>query len=238
MNHQKTLAPQLIAAPLLALSGPAQALYRCGNSYQDKPCSAAAAETPINPAVRLGYSPANAAARPTTSPSSSPFASACAQVGKEAQRIVWNREGGATREKQIDELPRGAAYEEMVKTIDSVYIKRGTAPEIRSQIEAECLVEKQRQADALATLKALNEQAGIKPGTTSVVAPAAAPAVSAPPVTVAAAAAGDPRAACTRLRAQDDALRASQPSRGDATVVKTIHEQRQAMDAKLSAAKC
>lgn len=234
MNRQTTHHLSLGTVLLLILSGPAHALYRCGNSYQDKPCSTAATETPVNPAVRLGNSPAPATARATAtpSPSPSPFAARCAQIGNEAQRIVWNREGGATREKQIAELPRGAAYDEMVKTIDSVYIKRGTAPEIRGQIEAECLAEKQRQADALATLKALNEQAGIKPA-------AATPAtVSAAPATPPTATPADPAAQCKSLRAQDDALRASQPGRGDAAVMKTIREQRAAMDAKLSAAKC
>ena len=143
----------------LALATPAQALFRCGNSYQDKPCTAAVAESPVNPAIRNATAPATPA---VVKPAASPFAAACARMGNEAQRVVWNREGGATREKQIAELPRGHAYDDMVQTIDAVYTKRGTAPEIRGQIEAECLVQKQKQADAVAALKVLAEQADPK----------------------------------------------------------------------------
>ena len=156
MNRHKTLALQLSAIVLLALSGPAHALYRCGNSYQDKPCNTTAAESSVNPTIRNATVPVTPAA---VKPAASPFAAACARMGNEAQRVVWNREGGATREKQIAELPRGHAYDDMVQTIDAVYTKRGTAPEIRGQIEAECLVQKQKQADAAAALKALAEQA-------------------------------------------------------------------------------
>jgi hypothetical protein len=143
----------------LTLATPAQALFRCGNSYQDKPCTTAAVESPVNPAIRNATVPSTPAAAKAAA---SPFAAACARMGNEAQRIVWNREAGATREKQIAEVPRGHAYDEMVQTIDAVYTKRGTAPEIRGQIEAECLVQKQKQADAAAALKALAEQADPK----------------------------------------------------------------------------
>jgi hypothetical protein len=155
-NHLKTCLGLLAT---MALASPAQALFRCGNSYQDKPCNTAAAESPVNPAIRNATVPATPTA---VKVAASPFAARCAQIGNEAQRIVWNREGGATREKQIAELPRGAVYDDMVQTIDAVYTKRGTAPEIRGQIEAECLVQKQKQADAAAALKALAEQADPK----------------------------------------------------------------------------
>lgn len=154
-----TLKIGIALCAALVLATPAQALFRCGNSYQDKPCSNAAAEAPVNPAIRNATLPTTPA---PVKPAASPFAAACARMGNEAQRIVWNREAGATREKQVAELPRGHAYDEMVQTIDAVYTKRGTAPEIRGQIEAECLVEKQKQSDAAAALKALAEQADIK----------------------------------------------------------------------------
>lgn len=158
MKNQLKTCLGLLA--LMVLATPAQALFRCGNSYQDKPCNTAAAENSVNPAIRNATVPATPAA---VKPAASPFAAACARMGNEAQRVVWNREGGATREKQVAELPRGHAYDDMVQTIDAVYTKRGTAPEIRGQIEAECLVQKQKQADAAAALKALAEQADSKP---------------------------------------------------------------------------
>ena len=157
MKNQLKTCLGLLA--FMVLATPAQALFRCGNSYQDKPCTTAATESPVNPAIRNATVPATPAAAKAAA---SPFAAACARMGNEAQRIVWNREAGATRDKQIADLPRGHAYEDMVQTIDAVYTKRGTAPEIRGQIEAECLVQKQKQADAAAALKALAEQADTK----------------------------------------------------------------------------
>jgi hypothetical protein len=157
MKNQLKTCLGLLA--LMVLATPAHALFRCGNSYQDKPCATTAAESPVNPAIRNAtVSAAPAASKPVASP----FAAACARTGNEAQRIVWNREAGATREKQINELPKGHAYDDMVQTIDAVYTKRGTAPEIRGQIEADCLVQKQKQADAAAAIKALAEQADPK----------------------------------------------------------------------------
>ena len=144
----------------LFLATPAQALFRCGNSYQDKPCETAGAASAVNPAIRNATVPVAPAAM---KPAASPFAAACARMGNEAQRIVWNREAGATREKQIAEVPQGHAHGELLQTIESVYTKRGTAPEIRGQIEAECLAQKQKQADASAALKALSDQADPKP---------------------------------------------------------------------------
>lgn len=221
-------------ALLLALPSPAQALYKCGNSYQDKPCTGAAIEAPVNPAIRNATAPAPVAPQRAAA---SPFAPECGRIGVEAQRVVWQREAGATQEKQIAEVPRGNAYDEMVKTINAVFSRRGTAPEIRAAVEAECLVEKQRQADAVAMLKALNEQAGNRPGQL----PAVAPAPTQSPVATNTAIAdpqADARTTCKSLRAQDDAMRASQASRGDAATMKTIREQRSRMEEKLSAAKC
>ena len=81
------------------------------------------------------------------------------------------REGGATREKQLTDLPKVGTQADMLKTLDSVYNKRGSAPEVRAAIESECVAEKQKQADAATMLRSLTEQAGG--------AAAAAPAASA-----------------------------------------------------------
>ena len=147
----------------LTLATPAHALFRCGNAYQDKPCSTEAAESAVNPAIRNATAPSTAATPAAAKAAASQFAAVCARIGNEAQRIVWNREAGATREKQITEVPQGHAHDEMVQTIEAVYTKRGTAPEIRGQVEADCLAQKQKQADAAAALKALAEQANPKP---------------------------------------------------------------------------
>lgn len=48
----------------------------------------------------------------------------------------------------------------------------------------------------------------------------------------------DSRASCKFLHAQDDSLRASQASRGDAATMKILRDLRSGIDEKLRAAKC
>ncbi len=155
-------------------------MFRCGNTYQDKPCASSAAESAVNPALRLSSAApqapaANATPSAATAKSAgnaaSPFAGVCARIGEAAQQMVWKREGGATREKQLTDLPKVGTQADMLKTLDSVYNKRGSAPEVRAVIESECVAEKQKQADAATMLRSLTEQAGG--------AAAAAPAASA-----------------------------------------------------------
>jgi hypothetical protein len=148
---------------LLILSGaPAMAMYRCGNVFQDTPCESGK-EIRLSPSGRPATAPSDAPtapAAPAPAASPSPFAAACARVGEQAQRIAWKREGGATREQQLAEpstvLPRG----EQAKTIDAVYARRGSAPEIRAAIQSECVAEKQKEAEAAEMLRQLRKQAG------------------------------------------------------------------------------
>lgn len=248
-----------MAAGLLALSlaAPAHALYRCGNTFQDKPCVAGVTETPVNPALRLAKSQAAATAAPGTAPGAGAaparaaglsFAAVCAQMGVDAQRVVWNREGGATQESQISAPaglgPRG----DMVKVIESVYNRRGSAPEIRSAIEAEYLVEKQRQADAAAMLRSLNEQAGNSPSAaaatpTAPAAPSATGAATAdasvkPQAAGEMSAAADPKTACPGLKSQDESLKSRVRAGGSAGAMEAYQVQRRRLDKALLDAGC
>lgn len=129
-----------VCAAVVVLVPPVQAqkMYRCGNAYQDRPCEGA------QPATREVRNFAGAAA-----PAQRPVADAhCARLGEEAMKIVWARENGATREQQ---LGWGTQSQQLV---DSVYYKRGSAPEIRAAVEAECVADKERQAAALAATAA------------------------------------------------------------------------------------
>lgn len=65
-------------------------------------------------------------------------------------KIVWARESGATREQQ---LGWGTQSQQLVDSAYSYY-KRGSAPEIRAAVEAECVADKERQAAALAATAA------------------------------------------------------------------------------------
>lgn len=127
----------------------AQKLYRCGNTYQETPCTG----TQPSKEIRAGV--------PSSSSAAGSRADAdCAQRGTNSQKITWARESGATAEKQIADVDaKGASGQqkaEQKQLIEAVYRKRGTAPEIRAAIEADCMAEKDklRQAAALAAAAA------------------------------------------------------------------------------------
>jgi hypothetical protein len=218
----------VLLCAMLATSA-AQAVYRCGNVFQDRPCDGAGAQTQVAPANRPATLPAAAA----PAPSSSPFAAACARVGQEAQKMVWKREAGATQERQLAELPNNGTRDEMAKVIDSVYRKRGTAPDIRAAVEAECLVEKQQAADAAAALKALQQQAG-----------ASTPAVASPPAPATSTAVqkisgeAPPNYACPAWRSELEAVNADFRRGGSAATMERLQERRRKVEKHLREARC
>src|SRR5687767_4339262 len=104
----------LALAALLAglLSGTAQAaLFRCGNVFQDRPCDAGVEQQQLRPGGGGGGASTGGASAATRA---SPFAAVCGRVGEHAQRIAWKREGGATLERQVSDIPSGADRQEMV----------------------------------------------------------------------------------------------------------------------------
>lgn len=128
----------------------AQKLYRCGNTYQETPCTGA---QPATKELKAGASPAQSAGGAQSD-------AECAQRGADSQKISWAREGGATAEKQLADADAKSISAqkkaEEKQLIEAVYRKRGTAPVVRSAIEADCMAEKdkQRQAAALAAAAA------------------------------------------------------------------------------------
>jgi hypothetical protein len=120
-----------------------QQMYRCGNTYQDTPCQSGGETKRIGNASRPAG--ADAAARTVEGE--------CASRGEASLKIVWAREAGATMERQLGE----AKTPPQRRLIASVYQKRGSAPAIRSQIEAECQ-EEQDKIKQLQTLAAAAAQ--------------------------------------------------------------------------------
>jgi hypothetical protein len=145
-----------LTAPLTAVAG--QTMYRCGNNYQDSPCEN------DQPSSRIGKTssstPAQAQSPPQNQAQSQAAIAECTNRGKDSLKISWTREAGATAEKQLAELDtkglssRQAAYEK--RLISSVYEKRGSSVSIRSDIEADCMAEKEKikQAQVLAAAAA------------------------------------------------------------------------------------
>jgi hypothetical protein len=237
----KALFMLRIAAIALALAGShaAHAVYRCGNVFQDTPCDAAG--TQMNPG---GVKPAPAAARgaapaaAATAPAgASRFAVACSQLGEEAQRMVWKREGGATQERQMGELPAGNR-QEMAKVLESVYRKRGSAPEVRAAIEAECIAEKQQAADNAAVLRALlPANAGAQNGSSPPAAADQAPAADGSAAQKRQAATG-PSPACPSLRRDLDSINTQMRSGGNSATMERLQAQRRGVEKSLAESHC
>jgi hypothetical protein len=106
-------------------SAAAQSLYRCGNTYQDKPC-----EKGDQKVVGL-----NRAAAANEKPA---LDLSCARLGEQAKKIIWMREGGALKEKLLSE----ASSEEQRKLIVDVYSIRGNSADVRGAIENDCMAQK------------------------------------------------------------------------------------------------
>jgi hypothetical protein len=136
----------LVALIALAFQAPtgAQKMYKCGKQYQDRPCDDGQQGKVVGNAT-------SGAKSGTVSDLD------CSRRGGDALKIAWAREGGATMDKQLSE----AGSSEQRKLVQEVYHKRGTAPEIRASIEADCVVEKERAAQAAELARALmNSQGG------------------------------------------------------------------------------
>jgi hypothetical protein len=232
---------RIAAIAIAVLSGnAAHAVYRCGNVFQDTPCDAAG--TQMNPGgVRPPPPTARAVApgAPAAAPAGpSPFAPGCSRLGEEAQRMVWKREGGATQERQLADLPAGNR-QEMAKVLDSVYRKRGSAPEVRAAIEAECVAERQQAADQAAVLRALLPANATAQGA----APSPAAAVASPADAEASAAqkrqaAVGPSYACASLRRDLDSINAQLRSGGNAAAMERLQGQRRAAEKSLGDGHC
>src|SRR3954469_2925915 len=154
----------ILLAACALLAAPAHAmLFRCGSTFQDRPCDG---EAPVAPAAAAPATQSAPAAPAVTVPATAAtartgvaFAAACARTGEFAQQVQWKREGGATLERQVADLP-AARRTELAEVVQSVYARRGTAPEIRAAVEAECVQRKEHAAIAAEQLRLLQQQAG------------------------------------------------------------------------------
>lgn len=237
-------------ACLLVLAGtPALALYRCGNVFQDKPCESGP-EIRLSPSGRptnqpaaapeAPSAPAAATAAPSAKPATSSFTAACARVGDQAQRIAWKREGGATQEQQLAERATVLPQSEQAETIAAVYARRGSAPEIRAAIEAECVAGKHKEAEAADLLRQLRKQAG---ETAAAPAPApraapASPAESAPQASATPASTKPSDAACANLRRPLDDVNSRLRQGGTARTMEFLQTERRRAEASLRSAGC
>lgn len=112
-----------------ATTAQAQNLYRCGSTYQDKPCDNGQAGQLIkkNPSPSTSNKP--------------PLDANCIRRGEEAKKIIWLKEGGAFQDKVAADAKTG----EQRKLIADVYALRGNSNDIRIKIESDCMAEKENE---------------------------------------------------------------------------------------------
>lgn len=119
-----------IACVLVAVDTHAQTMYRCGSSYQDKPCTGQAGAV-IGSAKKVDANELNSAVRVDP---------ACKRRSEEAKKIIWMRDAGA---QQSDLLAKSSDVENR-RLIADVYAMRGNINDIRASIEKNCMEEKDR----------------------------------------------------------------------------------------------
>ena len=162
-NYWITIGATMIALTFCAPVS-AQKVYRCGSTYQETPCPAGQETKKLDTVT-----PAQSSARPGAD-------AACIQRGADSLKIVWAREAGQIAEKQLADVDgknlSTQKKAEDKKLITDVYQHRGSATEIRAAIEAECMAEKTRLAQAAALAAAAaglagqtqSKEAATKPG--------------------------------------------------------------------------
>jgi hypothetical protein len=222
----------------LAICSTSYGAYRCGNVFQDRPCDAATAQTAATRAATAKAAVPSAAAVAAPA-ANSPFAAVCTRLGKSAMDVIWTREAGSTKEKQLQKSPGYLSADDYANMVEAVYARRGSAPEIRASIEADCIAEKQRAADTAAAIAAL--QQGAKPvAQTPVV---GVPVVGVPAAPASAEAKTAPvqasnTARCDSLMAERSDLQSRARQGGGIGTMEQINNQRRSVDTQISQAKC
>jgi hypothetical protein len=216
-----------------AISGPvgAQTMYKCGKQYQDRPCDAG----------QQGRAVGSATSAPPAAGAASD--AECTQRGSDALKVAWSREGGATSERLLAEIDaKGISSSKKAEEralVQSVYQKRGSAPQIRAAVEAECLAEKEKaaQAAALAAAAAKLQPAAPAPAPTQA-APAAAPRAPQASAVQQAGSADTNRTLCRNLGSSLESNRASQRKGGSTAAMEKLRESARSIEAQMRQAGC
>ena len=228
---QRSVTLTIITAGLflmLCTATQAQTMYRCGNVYQDRPCA-------DQPGRVIGSS-----TKASQSPTESAIDGDCSRRGAAALKIVWARESGRTEEMQLS----SSTHPGERKLISDVYRKRGSSVDVRSAIEADCVAEKARAAQAAALIEAAGKlTAQDRPAPTSTqneAAGAAARAAAGKELEASAEQrnAANKKARCDNLTARVDSIRQQQLSGGSVSVMESLNKQRRDADKALSEAGC
>lgn len=147
---RSSLACALLGLGLLASGGSlAQTLYRCGATYQDRPCGGTVDSKVLGRAAVSANVDATAAT----------LAPACASRGAAAQKLIWEKESGRTLDEQLSRRGADADF------VSSVYSRRGSSVDVRRAVESDCMKEMDRAKEAAALRSAADRlESGIPVG--------------------------------------------------------------------------
>ncbi|MFZ6819953.1 hypothetical protein [Undibacterium sp. Ji22W] len=123
-----------IILSLLTVRAQSQTMYRCGSSYQDKPCANG------QQGVVIGNNQARTQNSTDVTEVVDPV---CKRRGDEAKKIIWMREGGA----QKNDLLAKSSSDEQSQLISDIYAVRGNSNDIRTNIEKNCMQERALRSD-------------------------------------------------------------------------------------------
>jgi hypothetical protein len=206
----------------------AQTMYRCGSVYQDRPCDAGQK----GKVVGSTGTDAPAATAGGVDPG-------CVQRGRDSNKIVWAREGGATEERLLSE----AASESQRRLIRNAYRRPGAASTVQAAVEADCVAEKQREEEQAAVAIAAALKARREGGGTGV----QSSTVQASPDTGAQEQAAQKRAEreanarkrqCASYNDDMEQLRNQERAGGSARAMDSLNEQRRSLREQMSKTGC
>jgi hypothetical protein len=217
-----------LSTSLLGSAAQAQTLYRCGKTYQDRPCTAGQAGKVVGSTA--SGAPAAAASGADAE---------CVQQGKDSLSIVWSREGGATEERLVSE----AASAAQKRFVRDVYRRPGAASQVQAAVEADCVTAKAKaeQDAAIALAAALRAQREGKlepPAAQSGLRSADPAAEQRLKAEQAAAAAEHTKRHCASLDSEMNRLRAQERRGGSAQTMEGLNERRRNLRERMSGAGC
>lgn len=207
----------LAAAGFLPVDARAQTLYRCGATYQDRPCAGVDSKV-VSRGSRKVEATDGWAVEPL-----------CRERGLTAQKIVWEKESGRMLDEQL------ARNEFDANLIKKVYAMRGSSVEVRRSIEADCAKELERPAEpALSRVNTGNPPALPPAGMASVPLPARSSGAGAQGDAAVSAKA----AKCSAISAELEGLKDAQRAGGDAAAMDELAARLRQLQARKRAAGC
>ncbi len=207
---------------LLCASVSAQQMFRCGSTYQDRPCEGKDSKV----VVGISNNTAQAVGTKTSADVQ------CARLGVDAQKIKWAREGGRTEEIALA-AARTASEKQL---IEDVYARSGTSSEVRSGVEADCMAEKERERNAANWQR--KDKRGALPASSSTSAESASEPTEKQSSAKGSTADSTKKTRCDNITAAMEMVRKNQRSGGDSATMEDLRQQQRDADKMMRDAGC